>query len=128
MSPRIQSLVEKFVSDLTVALQQEGAAAFAAALGGGGEIPTPFRERGRRKPGPKPGRRAKGAKRTPEQLESLTRALLTAIKRKPGQRIEEIGKAMNVSTKELRLPALKLRDEKSVKIKGQKPAAKYFPR
>ncbi len=85
---------------------------------------------GRRKPGPKPktAKRPKGAKRTSEEIEALTKTLLAAIKKKPGQRIEEIGKAMSVSTKDFALPVAKLFDAKAIKTTGTRRATKYFPR
>ncbi len=129
MSPRIQAIVTEFVEALTVAIQEEGAAAFKAAIAGteDGPIPIPYR---RGKPGPKPkaAKRAKGAKRTAEEIETLTKNLLAAIKKKPGHRIEEIGKAMSVSTKDLALPVSKLFDAKAIRTTGTRRATKYFPR
>jgi hypothetical protein len=136
MSPSIQTIVSQFVEDLTRAIQAEGAAAFAAAIGGGGEVgsgrsvPSAQVGGGRRKPGPKPqaSARAKGAKRTPEELEALTKTLLAAIKKAPGSRIEEIGKSISVATKELALPVQKLFEAKAIKTTGQRRATKYFPK
>jgi len=134
MSPRIQALVTQFVEDLTTAIQEEGAAAFKAAIAGEHEVGNGLRAlggqvgNGRRKPGPKPGKRRKGAKRTAEEIEALTKGLLAAIKKKPGQRIEEIGKAMSVSTKDLALPVGKLFDAKAIRTTGQRRATKYFPK
>ncbi len=136
MTPSIQAIVTQFVEDLTRAIQAEGAAAFAAAIGGGGEVGNGRSAssgrvgNGRRKPGPKPkaSARAKGAKRTPEELEALTKTLLAAIKKAPGSRIEEIGKTINVATKELALPVQKLFEAKAIKTTGQRRATKYFPK
>jgi hypothetical protein len=137
MSPRIQSLIENFVDELTKAIQQEGAAAFAAAISGEQGIVAMPRAAAR---GPRAGAsrqpsaavkapaRRKGAKRTPEELETLTKTLLAAIKKTPGQRIEEIGKAIGIATKELALPVAKLFEAKAIKTTGQRRATKYFPR
>jgi hypothetical protein len=72
--------------------------------------------------------RAKGAKRSQDELERLTGRLLTYVKANAGQRIEQIAKGMGVSTRELNLPAKKLLANKSLKTKGQKRATQYFPR
>lgn len=136
MTPRIQAIVTQFVEELTQAIQEEGAAAFAAAIGGGDQTGSARQAgggevgNGRRKPGPKPQAsvRAKGAKRTPEELEALTKTLLAAIKKAPGSRIEEIGKTLGVATKELALPVAKLFDAKAIKTTGQRRATKYFPK
>jgi hypothetical protein len=71
-------------------------------------------------------RQAKGAKRTPEELEALTKKLRAAIAKQPGQRIEQIGAGLGVATKELVLPVKKLLGEKSISTKGQKRATTYF--
>ncbi len=136
MSPRIHAIVTQFVEDLTAAIQEEGAAAFKAAIAGEHEVGNGRRTlagqvgNGRRKPGPKPkaAKRAKGAKRTAEEIDAVTKSLLAAIKKKPGQRIEEIGKGMNVSTKDLALPVAKLFDAKAIRTTGTRRATKYFPR
>lgn len=141
MSPRIQSLVSRFVEELTQAIQAEGAAAFAAAIGGGA---SGNGRSGRRAAAPGAGARgagrhltaagsvtkgrSKGAKRAPEEIEATTKTLLAAIKKSPGQRIEEIGKSIGVSTKELALPVAKLFAAKAIKTTGQRRATKYFPR
>jgi hypothetical protein len=70
--------------------------------------------------------RGKGAKRTPDELEALTKKLHVYVTNNPGQRIEQIGKALAVATKELALPVKKLIGEKRVSTKGQKRATTYF--
>lgn len=124
MTDRIQAAL----SELVQAIREDTIASFTAILSRGGEVPTPFKTRG--KPGPKPKgtKRAKGAKRTPEELEALTKNLLSAIRKTPGQRIEEIARVMNVTTKDLQLPAIKLWEAKSIKTTGQKRATRYFPK
>jgi hypothetical protein len=72
--------------------------------------------------------RAKGAKRSPDELEKLTGQLLSYIKGNAGQRIEQIADGMGTSTKELNLPAKKLLSTKAIKTKGHKRATQYFPR
>jgi hypothetical protein len=75
-----------------------------------------------------PRTRAKGAKRSPDELEKLTGQLLTYIKGNAGQRIEQIADGMGTSTKELNLPAKKLLSTKAIKTKGHKRATQYFPK
>jgi hypothetical protein len=71
-------------------------------------------------------RRAKGGKRDPKALEALVSKLHSAVKSKPGQRVEEIARSLGTSTKELMLPMRKLRDAKKVQMKGTRRAARYF--
>jgi hypothetical protein len=72
--------------------------------------------------------RAKGAKRPPGEIETLTADLGSYIKSNPGQRIEQIAKGIGTSTKELTLPVKKLLAKKAIKTRGQKRATQYFPK
>jgi hypothetical protein len=61
-------------------------------------------------------------------LEALIRSKLHRyIASHPGQRIEQIGKALGETTKDLRLPAQKLIAEKLVKTKGARRGMTYSP-
>ena len=70
--------------------------------------------------------REKGEKRTPEELELLTKKLHAYVSKNPGQRIELVGQALGVATKELALPVKKLIGGKKLSTKGQKRATTYF--
>jgi hypothetical protein len=123
----IQALVESFVAQLTEAIQQHTLATIHDALGGAA-APAKGQSGRASKRGPSSrAPRAKGAKRSPEELEQLTAQLAKYVKGNPGQGIEAIAAGMGVSTKELALPAKKLLADKVLKTKGQKRATKYFP-
>lgn len=125
-TPKIQAIIENFVSELSAALAEASHSAIASALGGGQPVSTSKAR------GPKPAKatkaakRAKGAKRTADELNELTQSLLTHVKRHPGLRIEQIGAALQLTTKDLALPAKKLIGEKKLSTKGQKRATTYF--
>lgn len=72
--------------------------------------------------------RRKGAKRDPEELTQLADSLLAYVKANPGQRIEEVARGMETSTRELSLPAKKLLANRKIRTRGQKRATTYFPR
>jgi hypothetical protein len=72
-------------------------------------------------------RKAKGGKRSAEDLATLTAKLGGFIAKNPGQRIEQIAKAMGTTTKDLALPAKKLIASGAVKTRGQKRATVYVP-
>jgi len=59
-------------------------------------------------------------------LERLKENVLEIITLNPGQRMEELGRLLDVPTKELTLPVKKLLAEKKVKTKGQKRATTYW--
>jgi hypothetical protein len=132
-NPRIQAIISTFVAELSEALTEESTSAIRAALGGSLTKNGGARRRGAGRPKGSstsaPGRvRKKGGKRSPEELEQLTKTLLAAIKKAPGSRIEQIGKTVGVPTKELALPIRKLLADKAIGKKGQKRATTYSAR
>ncbi|HWA76180.1 MAG TPA: DNA-binding protein [Polyangiaceae bacterium] len=136
VSDQVRARVESFVGELSELIRRSAMETVQQALAGG-DAPR----RGRRGAGaaaagrrggavakaPRGGR-AKGAKRSPDELEKLTGQLLTYIKGNAGQRIEQIADGMGTSTKELNLPAKKLLSTKAIKTKGHKRATQYFPK
>ncbi len=124
----IRSRVEAFVEELTAMIRASALDLVNEALGEGGSRPG-RRSAGRRPAAPAPSaRRVKGAKRDPKMLAALTDRLGDYIKKKPGQRIEQIGKALGTPTKDLALPVKKLLAAKKISTKGQKRATTYFGR
>lgn len=120
---RIRGMVEAFAGELAALIRESAFDTVRAALGDGGG-------RGRRGGSSLSGRagRAKGAKRPPGEIAKLVGRLRDYVKAHPGQRIEQIAKGMNVSTRELNLPAKKLLAQKVLKTRGEKRATKYFPK
>lgn len=119
---RIADLLEEFATKIRAAALEEAFESMKAAMGQGG---APAR-RGPGRPRGGAQRRAKGGKRDPKALEALVSKLHSAIKSKPGQRVEEIARSLGTSTKELMLPMRKLRAAKKVQMKGTRRAARYF--
>jgi hypothetical protein len=140
----IRARIEEFTEELAALVRQSAVESLREALGtparrGPGRprktaavepARGPGRPRGpaRRGPGRPRGSGGRGAKRGSAELEQLSTGLFNHIKENPGQRIEEIARAMGMSTKDLNLPAKKLIASKQVKTKGQKRATQYFPR
>jgi hypothetical protein len=124
----IRSRVEAFVEELTTMIRASALDLVNEALGEGGSRPG-RRPAGRRAAAPAAsGRRAKGAKRDPKLLAALTDRLGDYIKKNPGNRIEQIGKALGTPTKDLALPVKKLLAAKKISTKGQKRATTYYGR
>lgn len=135
VSDQIRARVEQFVDELSELIRDSAMETVQKALAGGGDGGARRGRRagavaGRRGAGVAPAARprAKGAKRSPDELEELTSKLLAYVKNNPGQRIEQIAQGMGTSTKELNLPAKKLLAKKALKTKGHKRATQYFPR
>jgi hypothetical protein len=119
----IQAALDTLIDAIRVELREE----FLSVLGGA----KPASKRATRKsstagPPRRAKLRAKGVKRTPEELEALTKSVLAHIKRNPGQRVEQIAASLGTSTKELALPILKL--GKALKTQGQRRGTKYTAR
>ena len=72
-------------------------------------------------------RGGRGAKRTAEDLEALSKQFASFVKSHPGLRIEQINKELGTTTKDLALPIRKLVSEGVVRAKGQRRSTKYFP-
>jgi hypothetical protein len=123
-TPQIQAALDALVTAIRAELREE----FLSALGGA----APAAKRGGRRAArgattaPAQRARAKGAKRSSEELEALTKNVLTYVKRNPGQRVEQIAAGLGTTTKELALPIIKL--GKALKTQGQRRGTKYSAR
>lgn len=130
MNQKIHDIISKFESDLTDALKSHALESVTGLLGGvaiGGPVKARARAKSVTNGHNPPNRKArKGAKRSPEELEALTKSLLAAIKKSKGVTIETIGKELGVATKDLALPVQKLWEAKAIRTTGQKRATKYF--
>jgi hypothetical protein len=72
--------------------------------------------------------RRPGEKRDPRELARLVDRLLDYVKTNPGQRIEQINRALGVPTKDLTLPIKKLLVSNRITSKGEKRATSYWPK
>jgi len=120
----LREIVETFVAQLKTVLRRSALATLQSALGE--ETPRSGRAKRTVKKTSAPRSRKKGSKRSPEELDALVKSLLAHVRKNPGQRIEQIGAALGIATKELALPAKKLIGEKKLSTKGQKRATAYF--
>jgi hypothetical protein len=127
----VRARVDALASELEALVRETALQAVRAALGGahlarerGGPA---RRDQAAAAKGQRPTKRGAGEKRPAAELAKLTDKLAAYIKAHPGQRIEQINKAMGVETKELALPVKKLLAAKTIKSKGQKRATTYFP-
>jgi hypothetical protein len=125
----VRAALDAFVDDISNLIQEAALESVEQALNGATTIPS---RRGRTARVVAPAfaavgqSRQKGAKRTADELEQLIKKLYGYIAKNPGQRIEQIAQSLDISTKELNLPAKKLIGEKKLTTKGQKRATTYF--
>ena len=140
MSDKLDALFAEFVTRARALLIEEAMASFSALAQGGGGQPDPLIKaksepvvRFRMTPGPKPksagtpkpAKRAKWQKRSPEELETLTKWIVTYIKKNPAQRSEQIAEGLSTTTKDLSLPLKALVEAKQLKTVGQRRGMTY---
>jgi hypothetical protein len=121
-SPNIQAAVDNLVAAIRAELRDE-----FLTLIGDSDAPAKARARRSTKAGRKPParRRPKGAKRSPEEIEQLTKSVLGYIRKSPGQRVEQIAGGLGTTTKELTLPISKLLAAKVLKTRGVRRGTTY---
>lgn len=68
----------------------------------------------------------KGRRRTAESVEKMGETLLAHVKKNPGQRGEQIAKALRTDVNVMRLPMKALIAAKKVKTKGQRRGMTYI--
>jgi hypothetical protein len=71
------------------------------------------------------GQRAKGEKRSAEEIELMQAKFLDFVKRNSGLRIEQINKQLGTKTKDLMLPIRKLIADGDLRTKGEKRSTTY---
>jgi hypothetical protein len=148
---QIRERVEAFVKDLETLIREAAVAAVAAALGVEADavhgLPAPKKaspapnaakktaaKKAAKKAAPKAAKKAapkaaKGGKRirrSAKEIGAMGQKISDYIAKNPGQRAEQIKKALKLSDTDWALPIKKLVDEKKLSVKGQKRATTYF--
>ena len=126
----IRARIEAFTQELAELVKQAAVDSVQSALTDGS--PT---TRGRVSAARRTPRRAKKAtrrttsrsgRRSTAQVEAMGAEILSHIRSNPGHRLEEIGAALGVSTKDLKRPVANLLEERKVKTTGKARGTKYF--
>ncbi|MBZ0119867.1 MAG: hypothetical protein K8H88_22960 [Sandaracinaceae bacterium] len=130
-SIRIHQVVSDFVENITQLARQVAldmvVSAFSAPTGPAAGFETPAGGRARR--GGKSTRAVglrRGRRRAAGDVERLKTRFLDHVRAHPGQRIEQINRALGTRTPEMRLPLAKLLAAKQIKTKGERRATTYF--
>ncbi len=125
----IRSRIDSFLAELSTLVKSAAIDSVRAALGEGNGVAAPRRGPGR--PAMAAGSSAtpvrRGGKRSSEDVQKTGEALLAYVQANPGQGVEGIAKGMGVSSKELKLPVIKLIDAGSLRSEGQRRGTNYFP-
>ncbi|ACY18451.1 hypothetical protein [Haliangium ochraceum] len=112
---QVSHRVDAFVSDITELARAAAYEALNSALEARGVETSAPTTRPRR-----------GGKRTAEELQNMADTFFEYVSEHPGQRMEQISKALGFSTSELSLPVKKLLASKKIQLEGQKRATQYY--
>ena len=137
LDSEIRSRIDSFLEELSALVKQSAVEAVRDALGQGNGVVAPARRGPGRPPkssapagparrGRPAGARGRGGKRSSEDLGATSDQILEHVRANPGQRAEQIGSAIGLSTREMRLPIQKLLDRRSIRTEGQRRGTKYF--
>ena len=120
----IRSCVDSFVGDLTGLVKQAAMESVQEALGG--TVAPRRRGPGRpRKTAKKGSPRRKRVRRSSGDLDATAARILSYVKANPGSGVTEIAASLRRTSKDLRLPILKLLEEKKLRTTGQRRGTRY---
>ena len=129
---QVRTLVDQFVSDLTVVIRKAALEAVRDVLSettparrGPGRPRKAAAAGTKRKPG-RPRKRTTRGRRSPEDVAALADKVLAHVRSNPGQRLEEMGRALSMDTKELKRPIANLMGAGSLRTEGQKRGTRYY--
>lgn len=122
----IRSRIESFLAELSNLVKSSALEAVQNALGSSAPAsPAAAPAAAPAAPKARRAKRGKRGKRSSDQVNADTQSLLEYIQANPGQRLEQIGKGMNLPTKGLKLPIQKLIADKAISTEGQRRGTKY---
>lgn len=141
----IQTLVDDFARQIQALAKKSAIEQVIAALGGAGGQPRSAAKRGPGRPkgstnkvqpaasspkaAPSPTQfksARKGQRRTAADVERMGQVLIDFVKANPGQRADQIAKALRTDPGTMRLPMQALLSARKVKTQGQRRGTKYF--
>ena len=127
---KIRARIETFVADLEDLIRQGQTEAINDALRGALQSASrrsvdSSSDRGA-DASPARGRRVKGEKRSRDAIRALGERVLAHLTTSGGARIEELGKSLSISTRDLTLPLKQLIKSSKVRKEGQRRATRYF--
>ena len=116
---RIEHLVEEHISATRVAAQAALDRAFATT--------TASASVGRSRPTAAPARSRVGARRTADEIGTLSERLYEAVCRMPGETMTVIAPTVGATARELNRPMLRLKHGGRVRSVGTRHGTRYFP-
>jgi hypothetical protein len=74
-----------------------------------------------------PTRKHTAPQRRPEEIAALETQLLAAVRANPGGTMAELAPIVGVKSEDLRVPAVRLKAKKQLKLVGRRQFTRYFP-
>ena len=126
LDAELRSKIDQFLGELSALVKKTALESVHAALGNGAAPARrgPGRPRMHVKMASRPA--SVGGKRTSEQVDATAERIAAYVRANPGARLEQIASGLNTSSKELKLPVIKLLSARTLKKTGQKRGTKYF--
>ena len=121
----IQARVQAFTEELSVLIRQAALQQISAAFGTG-PISNRRSAAAVSPKAPKASKPGVRVRRSPEQLEAVSKAVLKFVSSKDGVGVEQIAAAIQLPTKELFGPIKILLESKQISKKGDRRATTYF--
>ena len=120
----LRSKIDAFLDEISSLVKQTALDSVHAALGNG--VTAVRRGPGRPRVTMTSAPAGAGGKRTSEQVVATAERIAAYVKSNPGARLEQIASGLGTSSKELKLPVIKLLSAKTLTKKGQKRGTMYF--
>jgi ElaB/YqjD/DUF883 family membrane-anchored ribosome-binding protein len=121
---QIRERIDEFVAELDQLVRRAAVQTVEDALSQGGKAPA------RRAPqaatSRAAGRRRKGEKRAPGEIDQTVEAVQSYVQKNPGQGVEQMGRELGKTTKDLALPIKKLIAAGTIRTEGHKRATPHF--
>lgn len=128
----IQNLINDFTTQLSTLVRRSALEQILGALEGGATMTTTRKIGGAGNTAKvkvvRLGRAKKGSRRSADDVSAMGETLLEFVKKNPGQRGEQIAKALRTDVGTMRLPMKALIAAKKVSTKGQRRGMTYFAR
>lgn len=129
LDSQLQDRIKAFVDDVSAIVREAALEAVRDALSNGTGAASPVSTRRETKASKKAAKRTKSGRRvrrSAEDLEHLGSTFLAHVKANPGRRLEQIGKALDIDTAELKRPVQLLMEAGQLRTEGERRGTKYF--
>lgn len=127
LDAQIRDRIEAFVDEVADLVRRAALDSVKEALEGPGSSPRPRGPRRKKGGARKKAGSARRGRRSSADVGAMGDTVASYVRANPGQTVTEIGVALGLGSKELRLPLTKLIEEKRLRTTGQRRGTRYHP-